>query len=130
MFKYAKTNFCKVFELLCAGEDLYMNCVHESSMTLLSLLCHRQVGPDTESEMDRTYRKVLTKLPEGSQVLDDAYGAVQKIVGDFKKYVNVSVKRVTHINIPVDRFMIHVSNVSLKRVTHVKLSSDQLLIHE
>lgn len=43
-----------------------------------------------ESEMDRTYRKVLTKMPEGSQVLDNAYASIQKVVGDFKKYVMVS----------------------------------------
>lgn len=47
------------------------------------------MGPDTESDMDRTYRKVLTKMPEGSQVLDSAYAAIQKVVDDFKKYVNV-----------------------------------------
>jgi hypothetical protein len=40
--------------------------------------------------MDRTYRKVLTQLPEGSQSLDDAYGAVQKTITEFRKYVNVS----------------------------------------
>ncbi|XP_076442165.1 cytoplasmic dynein 1 heavy chain 1-like isoform X5 [Babylonia areolata] len=63
----------------------------EAIITNLPRIQHSryQVGPDTESEMDRTYRKVLTQLPEGSQVLDDAYGAVQKIVGDFRKYVNV-----------------------------------------
>ena len=49
--------------------------------------------------MDRTYRKVLTQLPEGSQCLDDAYGAVQKIVGDFKKYVNVSKQKLHAVKV-------------------------------
>ncbi|KAK7504322.1 hypothetical protein BaRGS_00004626, partial [Batillaria attramentaria] len=63
----------------------------EAIVTMLPRIQHSryQVGPDTESEMDRTYRKVLTKMVESSRVLDDAYAAVQKIVGDFKKYVNV-----------------------------------------
>ena len=71
---------------------------------VISRLLIAQVGPDTESEMDRTYRKVLTQLPEGSQCLDDAYGAVQKIVGDFKKYVNVSKQKLQALLLVCNRF--------------------------
>ncbi|KAK6191509.1 hypothetical protein SNE40_003176 [Patella caerulea] len=46
-------------------------------------------GLDVESEADMTYRNVLTKLPTGSSVLEDAYSAISKTVSELKEYVNV-----------------------------------------
>ncbi|XP_074643936.1 cytoplasmic dynein 1 heavy chain 1-like isoform X2 [Tubulanus polymorphus] len=46
-----------------------------------------QVGLDVDSDMDATYRNVLTKLPSGQMILEDGYAAVGKLVRNVAEYV-------------------------------------------
>lgn len=48
-----------------------------------------QVGLDVESESESTYRNVLTKLPSGQLILEDAYSAIQSVMKEFDNYVKV-----------------------------------------
>lgn len=50
-----------------------------------------QVGLEAESESETTYKKVLTKLPTGQRILEDAYSAMEGVMKEFSKYVNVSI---------------------------------------
>ncbi|XP_048259760.1 cytoplasmic dynein 1 heavy chain 1-like isoform X2 [Haliotis rufescens] len=63
----------------------------EAVVTSLPRLQHSryQVGLGVESDADSTYRNVLTKLPGGSLILEEAYSAISKVVQDFQGYVNV-----------------------------------------
>ncbi|XP_012938795.1 cytoplasmic dynein 1 heavy chain 1 [Aplysia californica] len=63
----------------------------EAVVTSLPRIQHSryQVGLQSESEAEITYRSVLTKLPDGPIVLENAYSAIQKTVEEFCKYVNV-----------------------------------------
>lgn len=42
-----------------------------------------------ESESESTYRNVLTKLPSGQLILEDAYSAIQSVMKEFDNYVKV-----------------------------------------
>lgn len=44
---------------------------------------------DVESESESTYRNVLTKLPSGQLILEDAYSAIQLVMKEFDNYVKV-----------------------------------------
>lgn len=44
---------------------------------------------DVESESESTYRNVLTKLPSGQLILEDAYSAIQSVMKEFDNYVKV-----------------------------------------
>jgi dynein heavy chain 1 len=48
-----------------------------------------QVGLDIESDLDTTYRNILTKLPGGQIVLEEAYEAIQKLQKEVDDYVDV-----------------------------------------
>ncbi|XP_061172861.1 cytoplasmic dynein 1 heavy chain 1-like isoform X1 [Saccostrea echinata] len=63
----------------------------EAVITSLPRIRHSryQVGLDVESESESTYRNVLTKLPGGQIVLEDAYSAIQAVMKEFDKYVKV-----------------------------------------
>lgn len=50
-----------------------------------------QVGLDVESELETTYRTLLTKMPQRKSVLEDAYEAIQVTVKEFQEYVEVSM---------------------------------------
>lgn len=43
-----------------------------------------------ESELETTYRSLLTKMPQRKSVLEDAYEAIQVTVKEFQDYVEVS----------------------------------------
>ncbi|RUS77140.1 hypothetical protein EGW08_015096 [Elysia chlorotica] len=77
-------------------EDAQYNLLQElfawqAIITTLPRIQHSryQVGLQSESEAESTYRNVLTKLPEGPIVLEDSYSAVQKTIDQFTKYVTV-----------------------------------------
>ncbi|KAK3093975.1 hypothetical protein FSP39_022394 [Pinctada imbricata] len=63
----------------------------EAVITSLPRIKHSryQVGLDVESESESTYRSVLTKLPGGQIVLEDAYSAIQNVMKELSSYVNV-----------------------------------------
>jgi len=49
-----------------------------------------QVGLKSGSEAETTYKTLLSKIPGGPEVLENAYNAVIHIVVDVRGYVNVS----------------------------------------
>ncbi|XP_078314970.1 cytoplasmic dynein 1 heavy chain 1-like isoform X1 [Crassostrea virginica] len=63
----------------------------EAVITSLPRIRHSryQVGLDAESESESTYRNVLTKLPGGQIILEDAYSAIQSVMKEFDNYVKV-----------------------------------------
>eukprot|EP00105_Crassostrea_gigas_P045649 XP_019929797.1 PREDICTED: cytoplasmic dynein 1 heavy chain 1 isoform X11 [Crassostrea gigas] len=63
----------------------------EAVITSLPRIRHSryQVGLDVESESESTYRNVLTKLPSGQLILEDAYSAIQSVMKEFDNYVKV-----------------------------------------
>ncbi|XP_041352869.1 LOW QUALITY PROTEIN: cytoplasmic dynein 1 heavy chain 1-like [Gigantopelta aegis] len=63
----------------------------EAVITSLPRIQHSryQVGLEAESASETAYRNVLTKLPQGSLILEDAYSAIEKIVLEFNNYVTV-----------------------------------------
>lgn len=50
-----------------------------------------QVVQESSSELNTTYKSVLTRLPDGPEVLEVAYEAVNKLVKEVDVYVNVSM---------------------------------------
>ena len=50
-----------------------------------------QVVQETSSEHETTYKNLLTKLPDGPEVLESAYESITKLVKDVDGYVNVSI---------------------------------------
>ena len=48
-----------------------------------------QVGLDAGSEAETTYKNLLTKLPKGSDMLQSAYEAIEKLVAEVDEYVKV-----------------------------------------
>lgn len=63
----------------------------EAIVTSLPRIQHSryQVGLDVESELETTYRSLLTKMPQRKSVLEDAYEAIQVTVKEFQDYVEV-----------------------------------------
>ncbi|XP_052105179.1 cytoplasmic dynein 1 heavy chain 1-like isoform X5 [Mytilus californianus] len=63
----------------------------EAVITSLPRIRHSRytVGLEAESESETTYKKVLTKLPTGQRILEDAYSAMEGVMKEFSKYVNV-----------------------------------------
>ena len=45
-----------------------------------------------ESNLDTTYRTLLTKMPRGQIVLEDCYEALEKVIQDVENYVDVSAR--------------------------------------
>lgn len=43
------------------------------------------------SEEERFYRNALTRMPDGPAALEEAYNAVEDIVGEVEQYVKVGV---------------------------------------
>lgn len=51
-----------------------------------------QVGVHYElSEEEKFYRNALTRMPDGPAALEEAYNAVEDIVGEVEQYVKVQV---------------------------------------
>lgn len=59
-------------------------------MLRVSLCFLAQVGLDSDDlESHTSYRNLLTILPDGPEVIERAYEAVEKKVGEVEKYVQV-----------------------------------------
>lgn len=57
-----------------------------------SVLIH-QVGVHYElSEEEKFYRNALTRMPDGPAALEEAYNAVEDIVGEVEQYVKVRAR--------------------------------------
>ena len=63
-----------------------------------------QVGLEAESESETTYKKVLTMLPTGQRVLEDAYSGIEEIMKEFSKYVKVCI---THVCLGLSIQQVH-----------------------
>lgn len=63
----------------------------ESIIRSLPRISHAryQVGLDAGSEAETTYKNLLTKLPNGSEMLQNAYEAIEKLVKEVDDYVKV-----------------------------------------
>ncbi|XP_064623935.1 cytoplasmic dynein 1 heavy chain 1-like isoform X3 [Lineus longissimus] len=66
----------------------------EAVITSLPRIQHSryQVGLDIESDLDTTYRNILTKLPSGQIVLEESYEAIQKLQKEVEDYVDKWLK--------------------------------------
>lgn len=59
-------------------------------MYILKVICPFQVGVHYElSEEEKFYRNALTRMPDGPAALEEAYNAVEDIVGEVEQYVKV-----------------------------------------